>query len=190
MANVVARMRIAGCDDIRVVTRPDKQDVIAYAGSAGLDVILSSPGSVSESVLAGVEGVGNDRIVLLGFPDTIWEPPDGFRRLVEVVERGWDVALGLFMAPEPDRSDVVTVTSKGRVSSVQVKPSSPSSSLIWGCAAARRDALEELRLHPQPGFAFDALGRRGKVAGCFLSDSWVDIGTPQALADYVEGLSD
>src|SRR5687767_15687131 len=73
MDYLIDRLVQAGCDDIRVVTRPEKADVIAHAERQNLTVVLAHPRSVSRSLLAGLDGVGPDDLVLLGFPDTIWE---------------------------------------------------------------------------------------------------------------------
>jgi CTP:molybdopterin cytidylyltransferase MocA len=71
MDHLVARLQRAACTDIRVVTRPEKSDVIAHAGELGLTVVRAQPLSVSTSLLAGIEGIDPDDVVLIGFPDTI-----------------------------------------------------------------------------------------------------------------------
>lgn len=182
---LVDRMANAECDDIRVVTRPEKTDVIAHAEQRGLSVVTAYPGSVSESLLAGLEGTRPDDVILFGFPDTIWEPADGFVRIITRLE-GFEVALGLFVGREPERSDVVEFTPSGVVTSIDVKPHHPTSNWIWGCAAARRRALDALADESEPGVAFDSMCSRGIVAGVTLSDSFVDIGTHQALHEYMQ----
>ncbi len=185
MDYLIERMQRAGCTDIRVVTRPEKADVIAHAEKRNLTVVLTYPASVSESVLAGLTGTHDDDLVLLGFPDTTWEPPDGFVRLLAALE-GFEVALGLFQGREPQRSDVVEFTGLGVVTSVKVKPQQPASSWIWGCAVACRRALNALAEDPEPGAVFDSMCRRGKVVGVALSGSFVDIGTPEILNAYLQ----
>jgi len=185
MDHLVIRLRAAGCNEIRVVTRPDKRDVIEHARASGLTVVEAGPASVSESLLAGLDGVDEDRIVLFGFPDTIWEPIDGFTLLLRALD-DCDLALGLFWGREPERSDVVTVAPDGVVVSIEVKPHAPTSHWIWGCAAARRRVLNRLSSHPEPGVVFDEMCREGKVVGVYLSRFFVDVGTPEALRAYVE----
>jgi NDP-sugar pyrophosphorylase family protein len=184
MDYLVERMQRAGCTDIRVVTRPEKKDVIDHAEECGLTVIRASPASVSESLLAALEEAGPDDVVLFGFPDTIWEPPDGFVRLLDTLG-GFQVALGLFRGREPERSDVVEFTDTGLVTAISVKPHAPASGWVWGCAAARRSALNALMEHSEPGVVFDEMCRRGEVVGVVLSDTFVDIGTPGALRTYL-----
>src|SRR5688572_3727838 len=96
MQYLVDRMRTGGCVELRVVTRPEKLDLIAYAEAIGARVVLGHPRSVSESVLAGMVGLAPQDVVAVGFPDTLWEPENGYVPLVRAVEHGHDVALGLF----------------------------------------------------------------------------------------------
>src|SRR5687767_11544688 len=50
MDYVVERMRAAPCDEVRVVTRPDKQDVIGHAAALGASVVEARPETLAESV--------------------------------------------------------------------------------------------------------------------------------------------
>lgn len=186
---LIARMRAGGCEEIRIVTRPDKSDVIEHARSQDLKVVQATPESVSESLLTGLTGLARARRVVLGFPDTIWQPEDGFNRLLDELADGWDVVLGCFWWDEPERGDTVTIGSDARVSRVDVKPARPTSNLIWGCAAARAGALDVLHASPEPGLGFDALSRQGRVGGAVLSRDYVDLGTPRALEAYVERIA-
>lgn len=184
MDHLVDRMRVGGSTQLRVVTRPEKKDVIAHAEALGAEVVLGYPASVSESFLAGMQGLAEEDIVLIGFPDTLWEPEDGYRPLVRAVQEGCDVALGLFRIDAYDlrRSDVVVFGEDGRIVRIDVKPAEPSSEWIWGCAAARVDMLAGLGRADWPGGYFDLLCREGRhMRGFQLSDAWVDVGTKEAL---------
>jgi glucose-1-phosphate thymidylyltransferase len=174
------RMEVAGCTEIRVVTRPEKQDVADHARAHGAVVLLARPTTVSESLLAGLHDLAPESRVVFGFPDTLWQPRDGFARLLAALRPGWDVVLGIFRADAPSRSDVVTLAGD-RVTTIQIKPEQPSSDLVWGCAASRAGVLRALQGHAEPGRYFDQLARRGRVLGVRLSDPFVDIGTPESL---------
>jgi len=188
MDHLIERIERAGCTDVRVVTRPEKIDVIANAERHALTVVLAHPKSVSESLLAGLDETRPDDVVLFGFPDTVWEPIDGFVRLLDALEGGFDVALGLFRSRELERSDVVEFTESGVVTSIAVKPEAPASDWIWGCAAARRRVLNDLSTHPEPGVAFHAMCVRRVVVGVPLPGPFVDIGTPEGLQAAAHGL--
>ncbi len=179
--HLLERLRAAGPAEIRVVTRPEKRDVIEHVTAAGAHVVLGHPEDVAASLRLGLEGLGEDDDVLIGFPDTLWSPLDGFVRLRAALGESADVALGLFRAGEPERSDVVALEADGRVARVDVKPSEPAGDLIWGCAAARARVLRGLVPGQEPGAFFSALAARRRVVGVHLSDDWTDIGTPEAL---------
>lgn len=178
---LIERMRNAPCSELRVVTRPDKEDVTRHAESQGAVVVHAHPQSVSESLLAAMRGLAPTDIVLFGFPDTIWEPVEGFRLLVEAVGTGYDIALGLFRTDEPERSDVVRFTDSWLITAVEVKWDNPSSNWIWGCGAARVRALEGIGSEREPGVYFDSYCKSRDVIGVWLSDSIVDIGTKETL---------
>jgi glucose-1-phosphate thymidylyltransferase len=179
---LVERMRAGGADELRVVTRPEKEDLAAHAREQGATVVLGTPANVSESVMLGLAEAAASDVALVGFPDTLWEPVDGFARLVPLVEAGADVALGVFRAEEPERFDVVVLDAEGRLLDIETKVAEPSSSLIWGCFAARVGALAGLTAAAEPSVHFLRLARAGRVATAYLADGFVDIGTREAMA--------
>jgi dTDP-glucose pyrophosphorylase len=185
MDYIVVRMRAGGCTRLRIVTRPEKEDVITHAVDLGAEVVLGHPESVSASLHAGIADLADDDIVLIGFPDSLWEPVSGYRRLVEAVRNGADVALGLFRIDPKHltRSDVVVFGPKGTIAGVDVKPSVPASDWIWGCAAGRAALWAGLDQVEWPGALIDVLCREGRdVRGIELSDVWLDVGTKESLA--------
>ena len=182
---LIERMRAAPCDEIRVVTRPDKRDVIEHAVERGATVIGARPPTLARSVLEGMRGLADDDVVLLGFPDSIWEPVDGYALVLERLRDGFEVALGLFRAADPRRCEPVVVDEAERVVRVEFKPERPSSEWIWGCAAARVAALRGLEHEDEPGHLFDSLAAAGVVAGVRMSGSYVDMGTPDGLDEAI-----
>lgn len=180
MDHLVERMRAAGCDELRIVTRPEKRDVIARARELGAVVVEGYPPTVAESLALGMRGLDPGDVVLFGFPDTVWEPADGYAALLERVEAGAEVVLGLFRTPELTRSDVVTVEPPGRVTGVYPKPSEPPSELVWGCLAARAGALLGVEAYDEPGAHLDALAREGRVAAVDFGTAFLDVGTRDA----------
>ena len=178
---LVERMRAARADRIRVVTRPEKQDVVALTESLGAECVLARPEHVSASLLAGLEGLDADDVVLFGFPDTVWEPVDGFARLWELVEDGEDIALGLFSGAESSAA-MWPYATKPAASSRST--SSPPLRARAGSGVAGGAGVLTLRGGPdaEPGVYFDRLARKATIAAVELSDTFIDIGTPEALA--------
>jgi NDP-sugar pyrophosphorylase family protein len=184
MDYLVERMLAAGCDELRVVTRPDKHDVAENARAHGATVVEGQPASPGESFLLGIRGVDEDAVVLLGYPDSIWEPVDGYAQILPLLDAGWEVALGLF---EPDAVDlhryetVLLDEASGRVRGIEFKVERPSSRWIWGCAVARAGLLRGLVGQEEPGRYFHSLCTRGTVGSMRLSDCYIDVGTPDGL---------
>jgi glucose-1-phosphate thymidylyltransferase len=187
MDYLIERMRAAPCSELRVVTRPDKEDVTRHAEAQGAVIVHARPKSVSESLLAAMRDLAPTDIVLFGFPDTIWEPVDGYRRILEALDRGYDIALGLFRTDEPERADVVRFTDSWLITAVEVKSETPSSNWVWGCGAARVRALEGVGSQREPGVYFDSYCKTREVIGVWLSDSIVDIGTKESLRQMSGG---
>ena len=178
----VDRLRAADPDEIRIVVRPEKEDVLERARALELTVVEARPESLAYSVLAGIAGLADDDTVLLDLPDSIWEPVDGFRHLLGALGPGTDVVLATFRSAEPERGDVVEADADNRVTAVHVKSPKPPGNDVWGAAAARAGALSALRSHAQPGDLFDKLAHEGRVHAVRFPGEFLDIGTKEALA--------
>lgn len=181
--HLVERMRAAAPDELRVVTRPEKADVVEHCEALGARVVLGHPGDVAASLQLGLDGLADDDEVLVGFPDSLWEPADGYVRVLSALRAGSaaDVALGLFEADELERADVVVCDPDGRVTRIEVKPETPPSDVLWGIAATRVGALRGLTEGTEPGAHFAALAGESRVIGVRLSSDWIDMGTPESL---------
>jgi dTDP-glucose pyrophosphorylase len=178
LAHLVARMREAEVDEIRVVTRPGKEDVVACARELGARVVLGTPGNVGESVGLGAADLGPGDLALIGFPDTVWEDDGVFPLLLEALGEA-DVSLALFRHADPAAADVVGLDGEGRVVDIDVKPSRPRGDLIWGCAVARAPLLRAL--DAEPGRTFADLARRSRVAAVRFDGAFVDLGVHDRL---------
>ena len=81
-------------------------------------------------------------------PTRSGSPADGFRRLVELVEAGAGLALGLFRTASVERPDVVEVTGSEpdlAVTRIDVGSDAPPPHLVWGCAVGRASVMRRLR---------------------------------------------
>lgn len=183
---LVERMRAAPADEVRLVARPEKTDLVEYAGRLGLTVVEGHPPTAAASIALGADDLSPSDVVLIGFPDTVWQPVDGYARLLPHLADA-DVVLGVFRGRDVEqlrRSDVVVLAGDGGVRAIEVKAERPTGELIWGLAAARRHRLEGLEAHVHPGHLFDELARGGeRVLAVELPGEFVDIGTPEALRE-------
>ena len=180
---ITERMRAAPCDQIRIVTRPEKADVVQHGAELDALVVPARPPSLGRSLLAGLAGLSDDDVVLIGFPDSIWEPVDGYARVLPLLGEGFDVGLGLFRVDADMRRFEPVLTNGGaRVEAIEFKPEHPSSNWLWGCAALPAGVLRGLGDGDEPGVYFNSLCRSERVGAVRLSHSYIDIGTPAALA--------
>jgi glucose-1-phosphate thymidylyltransferase len=179
---LVERMRVGGAEEIRIITRPEKHDVIEYAEEIGATLVLGHPIHMDASFAAGLEGLLDGDTALLGFPDSLWEPVDGYRALVEAVRGEAEIALGLFEAPGLTGSDFLALDKAGGIAHIEIKPARPPSDWIWGAAAARPRALDGLADEEWPSeYMNSVIQRGGALSAIRLSSEYLDIGTPQSL---------
>jgi glucose-1-phosphate thymidylyltransferase len=181
MDYLIERLRAASCRELRVVTRPEKLDVVERARDAGATVIEGRPRTLAESLSLGLAQLDRSEVVLVGLPDTIWEPIDGFVRLLEQLEGATEVVLGVFESDEPERSDVVVLDADGLVRGIHVKEAETPGSLVWGCLAARVGALAGIERNAEPGRHLAMLAASGIVRAVQFPGKMIDIGTPESL---------
>lgn len=181
MGHLIERMELGGATRLRVVTRPAKADAIDLATSLGAEIIIGEPPTVGQSFALGLAGLDRSDIVLFGFPDTIWSPIQGFADVRSLVDAGESIAVGIFQSPCPERSDVAVLDANGRLVGIDVKPSRPSSDLVYACLAARVAALDRIADHGEPGAFLADVARARPIATARLGRV-IDLGTPEALA--------
>ena len=143
ISHVLSCMRLAGIVDVTVVLREGKQDIRDYlAGSDWNDINFTfkiTPGTsgVPETVALGLDDV-QERSVVFGFPDILFEPRDAFVKLIHRLEKsGADVVLGLFPTDRPQKMDMVETDNAGRVIDIQIKPSATALDRTWILAVWR-----------------------------------------------------
>ena len=99
---------------------------------------------------------------------------------MELVEDGEDIALGLFSGAESSAA-MWPYATKPAASSRSTSSPPLRARAGSGLRAARASTL---RGGPdaEPGVYFDRLARKATIAAVELSDTFIDIGTPEALA--------
>jgi glucose-1-phosphate thymidylyltransferase len=195
---LVERMIRAGADRICFVISPTKSDILRYYGSrfGPAHVVYGvqpEPRGLCDAIFQAAPLVAPGDTVLIGLPDTIWFPEDGFRALP--ADR---LSLLLFPVDRPELFDAVVTAADGRVLEVQVKQPEPASFWIWGalkmpgavlhdlhglwCERARQDEYLGTLIN-----AYLALG--GEAYGTRAGQAYVDVGTLNGYREAIRLLT-
>src|SRR5690606_30608596 len=83
--------------------------------------------------------VKDDDTVLVGLPDTVWFPEEGFAALPDA-----GLSFLLFPVATPQLFDAVLTSSSGVVSEVRVKSADPGTEWVWGGFKVTGRILREL----------------------------------------------
>lgn len=140
----------------------------------------------------------NDNIILLGFPDIIFEPLDAFTQLLNQQQvTGADLVLGLFKTDKPEKADIVVFDKNGRLKDIIIKPEQSQQIYTWIIAvwtpvftqfmhdhlndknASLRHTHSELHIGDVVRAAIQSEIKTSYVQ--FDSGSFLDIGTPAEL---------
>jgi dTDP-glucose pyrophosphorylase len=193
---LVERMIDAGADRICFVLSPEKTDIIPYfarhwAARRFCYTVQERPVGLCDALFRGLQVMRDDEDVLIGLPDTVWFPSDGFSRLP-----GGDFSFLLFPVDEPQRFDAVA-TVNGWVTEVQVKVAQPATHWVWGAfrmPASVLRALFELWSSADRGDEYVGtlvnayLARGGRVRGVQAGERYFDVGTVDGYRAAVSAL--
>jgi dTDP-glucose pyrophosphorylase len=193
---LIERMIHAGADRVCFVLSPEKTDIIPYyarhwATRRFCYVVQEQPNGLCDALFRAVHVMRDDEDVLIGLPDTVWFPVDGFSKLAP-----GELAFLLFPVDQPSRFDAV-VTDNGRVSEIQVKAVRPSTNWVWG--AIRMPAFVFRTLHalwsePERGDEYvgtlvnEFLGRGGRALGVQAGERYYDVGTVDGYRAAIDAL--
>jgi dTDP-glucose pyrophosphorylase len=192
---LVERMLRAGATKLCFVISPGKSDIVEYYGGAIGEaricyVVQPKPAGLCDAIFRALPFMQDDEDVLVGLPDTVWFPEDGFALLA-----GDELSFLLFPSEHPERFDAVVCDTRGAVQRIVVKEKQCSSSLIWGAFRlpsrrfAELDALfrDRERRDEYFGTLVNAyIERGGRAQGVPRGEAYVDVGT---LDGYRQGIS-
>ena len=104
---LVERMIAGGADKLCFVIGPGKTDILEYYGARlwGADmayVVQPSPAGLCDALFRAAPLIGPAEEVLIGLPDTVWSPQDGFALL-----RPDTLSFLLFPVEHPEFFDAV-----------------------------------------------------------------------------------
>jgi dTDP-glucose pyrophosphorylase len=196
---LVDRMIAGGADKICFVVSPGKSDILEYYGGrigpAHLAyVVQPEPAGLCDAIFRALPLVARSEPVLIGLPDTIWFPEDGFAQLPDGV-----LSFLLFPVDEPQHFDAVVTDHKGDVSEVQVKSRAPRSEWVWGAIKMPGSVLHALHaLWREPGRNDEYIGtlvnaylaRGGCARGVRAGEAYVDVGTLNGYREAIRLLGE
>jgi len=202
---LVERMIAAGAEQICMVISPEKTDVMRYFAERNYAaeifyVVQQKPQGLCDALFRGELFAHAHDHVLLGLPDTIWFPENGYRpTLTGMIERNADVNLLLFPVNNPSVFDAVVCDQQGYVQEVQVKRPEARSHWIWGAVTTTGAAFHALKLlwesrHREDEYLGDLLNAfiaaGNIVSGTYAGEVYMDVGTLEgyhSAQDYLRG---
>jgi dTDP-glucose pyrophosphorylase len=196
---LVERMMNAGATRICFVVSPGKTDIMQYFGgrlgqTAMCYAVQQNPSGLCDALFTALPFISPQDEVLVGLPDTIWFPADGFQHLPAL-----EFSFLLFPVSRPQLFDAVRCDAAGSVLDVQVKQAHPSSHWVWG--AFRLTGKTLLDLHniwcgrdPRDEYfgtlVNEYIARGGTVSGVKRGEVYVDVGTLHGYREAIRVLSD
>ncbi|MDB5953610.1 TIGR04290 family methyltransferase [Ramlibacter sp.] len=183
---LVERMLNAGSDHICFVVAPGKSDIVQYYGSSARSadlcyVVQPKAGGLCDAIFRASSLVRTEDSVLVGLPDTIWFPEDGFAALPDDV-----LSFLLFPVDRPEAFDAVVTDEAGNVQEIQVKHPDAKTNWIWGAFRMPGHVLHALdALWHERGRRDEYMGTLvnawiqggGRALGVRHGEAYVDVGT-------------
>jgi dTDP-glucose pyrophosphorylase len=190
---LVERMTRAGADRLLFVISPGKSDIVEYYGGevGGARIcyaVQPRPSGLCDALFRAVPFIPPAEEVLVGLPDTVWFPADGFRAL------GAGLSFLTFPVRRPELFDAVVTGDADEVREIQVKAERPATHWVWGAFKLTGALLRELhalwwerrRADEYVGTLVNAwLARGGRARAVPAGEAYVDVGT---LHGYHEAL--
>jgi glucose-1-phosphate thymidylyltransferase len=191
---LIERMILAGATHICMTISPGKSDIVEYYGGGGgpahVYVVQPEPQGLCDALFRALPLIGPTDQVLIGLPDTVWFPEDGFCRLGEET-----LSFLLFPVGRPELFDAVVTDASGRVREIQVKRPAASSSWIWGAFRLPGQVFHDLHSLWREREGRDVyvgtlvnewLARGGDARGVRAGESYVDVGTLHGYREAIQ----
>jgi glucose-1-phosphate thymidylyltransferase len=196
---LVERLITGGAQRLCFVISAEKSDILAYYSRASRDVsicytVQPRPAGLCDAIFQALPVINPAEPVLVGLPDTIWFPEDGFRQLDD--DR---FSFLLFPVRDPHLFDSVEVDEKGRIRHIWVKDTRTPAHLIWGAFKMPGCVLRELfdlwversRTDEYIGTLVNAwIARGGTAWGVPAGKSYYDVGTMEGYLEAMRILGD
>ena len=196
---LIERMIKGGATLICFVVSPGKSDIIEYFGGE-IDTttlcytVQRTPAGLCDAIFRALPFIERDESVLVGLPDTIWFPENGFAALPDD-----KLSFLVFPVERPEFFDAVVADERGRVQRIEVKNSYPSSSWVWGAFKMPGSILHDLyelwcKRHGSDeyiGTLINAyLADGGEALSVPAGEVYVDVGTLNGYREAMRVLSE
>lgn len=196
---LVERMVLGGAGQICFVIAPGKYDILQYFGGAcgpasTAYVVQSRPQGLCDAIFCAEPLIGDDDIVLVGLPDTIWFPETALQALPE--DR---LSFLLFPVQRPELFDAVLLDQEGEVREIRVKQAEVLSRWIWGAfkmpgavfRSLHRLWIARERSDEYVGTLVNAyLASGGTALGVKAGAAYADVGTLEGYRTALRLVSD
>ncbi len=195
---LVDRMLLAGVTHLCFVISSAKSDIMQYfggqIGKASICYAVQSPPSgLCDALFTALPFIADDDDVLVGLPDTVWFPEDGF----ECLPPG-QLSFLLFPVLQPELFDAVLTDDTNAVREIQVKQPHPGSHWVWGAFKMNGAILRTLHdLWIERGKSDQYMGtlvnsylaQGGRAVAIKRGKTYVDVGTLHGYREAVKVLS-
>jgi glucose-1-phosphate thymidylyltransferase len=195
---LIERMIAGGVTRICFVISPEKSDILEYYGRSSCPAsicytVQPTPFGLCDAIFQALPVITPNEPVLIGLPDTIWFPTDGFVALPD--DR---FSFLLFPVRDPEFFDSVELDHEGRVTAIQVKQPNARSRWIWGAFKMPGTVLlalfdlwlERERTDEYIGTLVNAwIERGGEAWGVPKGETYFDVGTMNGYMDAMVSLS-
>ena len=209
---LLEKMRLAGVKKAYIVLREGKWDIPTYLGDGSLldmhfaYLMMGDPFGTPYTVDQAYPFI-KDELVAFGFADILFGPGDAYVHLLKhQAETKADVALGAYLAHDPDVMDMLEIDPRGRVTSIIKRPGNTGLRYAWVCAVwtpafteFQHDFLQrrrttdstnraDQRQEVSVGHVIQAAIHEGlhTEAVIFPTHAYLDIGTPEGLQKAVQ----
>jgi dTDP-glucose pyrophosphorylase len=195
---LIERMITAGTNRICFVISPEKTDIVRYFGARIGDApicytVQQNPNGLCDALFSALPFVAPEDEILVGLPDTVWFPIEGFQFLPDR-----QFSFLLFPVSRPELFDSVVTNHEGLVEEIQVKNPNGASEWVWG--AFKLTGVHLIQLHQlwldrnrsdeYLGTLVNAyLAKGGKPIGVKRGDVYVDVGTLNGYREALRVLS-
>lgn len=190
---LVERMIAAGADQICMIISAEKADIVRYFAERDFAAqifyaVQEKPRGLCDALFRAEPFARHHDKVLIGLPDTIWFPENGYHKVLDFEQAG--VNLLTFPVNDPQNFDAVLSDESGLVEQVKVKQADAGTPWVWGAVTSTGEAFHALKLlwesrHRADEYlghllnAYMAAGDRVRAVGA--GEKYMDVGT---LAGY------